>query len=169
MAGLIQQNRPQPAAPAQQAQRPDTDDSGAPDTNNPAYQQALSLLHDVLYKQDAAKQVAQSLRNGPDGAAALADTAYQMVVTIDDKTRGNVPDELLIALAAEVLGEVADIAKAAGIKVDGKMIGEAMKQMLLRYMRENGVDTGEVEQAMSDNINQDKLDAGLNSMMGAQS
>jgi hypothetical protein len=49
------------------------------------------------------------------------------------------------------------------------MIGEAMKQMLLRYMRENGVDTGEVEQAMSDNINQDKLDAGLNSMMGAQS
>lgn len=153
----------------EQTESPDTDqaDEGSEvDENNPAFKQALAVMRDVLYAQGAAKAVAKAVRSGDDVTTALSDTAYQMTVAIDDKTQGQVPDELVVALASEVLGEVADIAEAAGVKVTGKMIGEAMKMMILRYMKENGVDTTDVEGAMDKNINYDVMNSHLDKMKG---
>jgi len=136
MQGLIQDN----SAPLQEnGPDPDTD---------PAYQAAVELAMKALYGERAAKQVAAALRRTPDVAEGLANTAYDIVSILDERTEGKVPDELLVLLASTVLEEVADIADAAGLDVTPATVAVAMKTMILRYLGEQGVDTSQLQAAM---------------------
>lgn len=155
MAGA-QPAQPDPAAdPTQGAADPTqggapADDSGADQDggNDPAYDAAVQYAMTALYKQGGAKALAKALRAAQDPVQALADAAYQMMQIIDEKTDGNVADEDLVPLAVQVLSEVCDVAEAAGIQVDGQMAAEAMKAMLVRFIKEQGGDASQLEQAM---------------------
>lgn len=151
MAGLIQQQMG--AAPAaEQEQMPagmPMDDEGAEvDENNPAFQQALTFAYEALYKNEAAKDVAKQLKAAPSLADGMADVAYNITQIIDERTDGQVPDELLMPLAMQVLEEVGEIAEAAGMQPQPEDVAGAFKTMILRYMGEQGVDTTQLQQAM---------------------
>ena len=157
MAGLIQQNMG--GAPAQDPleqqmsmdpamEQVEQDEGPDPDTD-PGYQQAIGLAMKALYGEAAAKQVAKSLKGAPDVVEGLANTSYEITSVIDERTEGAVPDELLVLLATTVLEEVADIAEAAGLGVTPADVALALKQMILRYLGEQGVDTTQLEQAMN--------------------
>lgn len=154
MAGLINEQMQAPAAqmgPAATMQ-PGADQmapEAEADESNPAFQQAMQFAMEALYGQKAAKDVAESLRLANDPVEGLANTAYEIVSIIDERTDGAVPDELLVLLATNVLEEVGEIAEAAGLDVSPANIAEALKQMILRFLGEQGVDTTQLEQAMS--------------------
>lgn len=114
---------------------------------NPAYQAAMEVVMQALYKQGGAKDVARAVRSG-DPVQALADTAYQIVQAADERTHGDVPDELLASLASDVVTEVAEVAHAAGVRIDGTVISKAMQLMIVRFLRDQGVDPSQVQQAM---------------------
>ena len=146
MAGLIQQNmtagapapaQPQPGMgqeqmPAEQmpmgemaegeGQDPDTD---------PGYQQAMAFSMEALYGKEAAKNVAKSLQTGGNPVDALANTAYEIVSIVDERTDGAIPDELLVLFASRILEEVAEIAEAAGVEMRPSDVALALKQMIL--------------------------------------
>ena len=124
------------------------DTSGAPDENNPAFVAATKLAMQALYEKGAAQDVAKQMRATDDHVKALSDIAYEMTSVIDEKTQGQVPDELIMMLAIKVLTEVGDIAEAAGIPVSAQDIAGAFKDMLLRFLGENGMDTSQLQQAM---------------------
>jgi hypothetical protein len=126
------------------------DDEEGPDENDPAFQSALQLAMQALYENGAARDVAQSLSSAPDPVSGLANTAYEMVTVVDERTDGEVPDELIILLAITILQEVAEIGEAAGIDASPANVAEAFKQMLLRFLGEQGMDTSQLEQAMAD-------------------
>lgn len=126
----------------------DTSAAAEPGEDNPAYQAAMQFAMEALYGNKAAKGVAAALKAAQDPVEGLANTAYEMVSIIDEKTNGEVPDELLVLLASNVLGEVAEIGDAAGIDYTPAMVADALKQMILRYLGEQGVDTTQLEQAM---------------------
>lgn len=145
--------QPMPADPSQQApadpnQPPADPSQSQPDQNDPNFIQALKFAMSALYESGAAQDVAKSLKSSNDIVESLANTAYEMTAMTDEKTEGRVPDELLILLATNILEEVADIAQAAGIKIKPSDVALAFKQMLLRYLGENGVDTSQLQQAM---------------------
>lgn len=145
--GIIdKQLPPDQAMPEDQAAQPEADGQ---DEQDPSYQQALKFAMDALYKSGAAKQIAQQIASSDSPSDALADAAYNIVSITDEKTNGAVPDELLVLFASSVLKEVADIAEAAGVKVKSTDLAEAMKTMILRYLGEQGVDTSQLESAMS--------------------
>lgn len=128
----------------------DADGEGA-DENNPAFQTALQYAMQALYENEAARDVAESLKAQPDDPAlALADTAYEMVSIVDERTNGEVPDELIVLLAIRILQEVAEIGEAAGVDVSPTNLADAFKEMLLRFLGEQGFDTAELEQAMNE-------------------
>jgi hypothetical protein len=104
---------------------------------------------EALYSQKAAKDVALALKSAPSPVEGLASTAYEMTSVVDERTDGEVPDELLLPLAMKVLEEVAEIGEAAGVKYQNSDIAMAYQQMLLRFLGEQGVDTTQLEQAMS--------------------
>lgn len=162
MAGLIQEQMPAPgASPAPQKAAPPQDaapqmppqaeeDTGSgpdPDTD-PGYQTAMQFAMEALYKNGAADQVAESLRGNENPVDALANTAYEIISIVEERTEGAVPDELLVLFATKILEEVADIADAAGVKLKPSDVALALKQMILRYLGEQGVDTTQLAAAM---------------------
>ena len=155
MAGLLKQPRGGPAqapqpAPAQAPQEPDE--------NDPAFQAAMKFAMQALYVEGAADDVSEALKKSPDITEALSSTAYEMTSIVDEKTQGGVPDELLVLLAARILEEVTDIAIASGIEVTPKVVSEAFKIMILRYVGEQGHDTRQLQEAM-DSVSDEDFDA----------
>lgn len=125
------------------------DTSGGPDPDSdPGYATALRFAMQALYENNAADGVAQSLRTARDPVDGLANTAYEIVAIVDERTEGAVPDELFALLATKILGEVADIGQAAGVKYKPADIALALKTMILRYLGEQGMDTTQLQQAM---------------------
>jgi hypothetical protein len=102
----------------------------------------------ALYENGAAEGVAESLRTSRSPVEGLANTAYEITSIVDERTEGAVPDELFALLATKILEEVADIGEAAGLKYKGSDIALALKQMILRYLGEQGMDTTQLQQAM---------------------
>jgi hypothetical protein len=127
---------------------PQGDEGEQADENNPAFQQALTYAYSALYEAQAAKDVAQQLKSAPDLAEAMADVAYSITSVVDERTDGAVPDELLVALAMNVLEEVGAIAEAANLQPEPEVVAAAFKTMILRYLGEQGIDTTELQQAM---------------------
>ena len=109
---------------------------------------ALKFAMQALYENGAAENVAKSLRGSRDPVEALANTAYEITSIVEERTEGAVPDELFALLATRILQEVADIGEAAGMKLRPADIALALKQMILRYLGEQGVDTTQLQQAM---------------------
>jgi hypothetical protein len=130
------------------------------DENNPAFLRALKFAMRVLYEQKAAGDVAQQLRVATDKTEALGNIAYEIVSTVDERTEGTVPRELLGLLAMAILKEVIDIGQAAKMDITPQNAAGAFKNMLLRYLGENGVDTSQLQQGM------DKIDPAVFSQGG---
>jgi ketopantoate reductase len=138
--------------------KPGSDEKG--DSNDGALESAVNFAMQALYGNGAAQQVAKAIQTAKDKVEAIANTAYEMVAVVDEKTDGQVPNEDLVALAAQVLGEVVEIAQAAGVKIGPMDIAAAMKDMLLRYITEAGLDPTQLRAAM-DKINPAQLNTVL--------
>jgi hypothetical protein len=167
MAGLIQQNMaagaPASAQPRQpgmaQEQMPpeqmiagEMEEEGPDPETDPSYQQAMELAMKAIYGEGAAKNIAKSLKASGDPVEAMANTAYEIVSIVDERTEGAIPDELLALFASHILEEVAEIAEAAGVPYQPSDVALALKQMILRFLGEQGVDTTQLQQAM-DQVN----------------
>lgn len=168
MAGLIQQNMVPGASGDEQMEQEPVEGAGpdgsamhegmegeapeAEDTSdqqsNPGFQQALTFAYEVLYKNDASKDVARGLKAAQSLADGMADTAYNIASIVDERTQGQVPDELIVPLGMQILQEVGEIAEAAGLDPQPEDIATAFKTMVLRFLGEQGVDTTQLQQAM---------------------
>jgi hypothetical protein len=177
MAGLIQQNmaagapapeqKPQPGMapqqmpaeqmPPEQMPMGEMEEGEGPDPDtDPGYQQAMAFSMEALYGKEAAKNVAKSLKTGGDPVESLANTTYEIISIVDERTDGAIPDELLVLFASKILEEVADIGEAAGVQYRPSDVALALKQMILRFLGEQGVDTSQLQQAM-DQVNPEEF------------
>ena len=109
---------------------------------------AVEFALSALYENGAAKDIVKSLKSAQDRVDGLADNAYRITEIVDERTDGQVPDEEIAFLGAEILEEVVDIGEAAGLKYTPQEIAAAFKQMILRFLQEQGADTRELEAAM---------------------
>lgn len=119
------------------------------EVDDPAFEAAVQYAMQVLYENEAARDIAVSLQNAPSPVDGLADVSYDILEIVDERTDGEVPDELYMLLATTIMEEVAEIGEAAGIDYQPAEIAEAFKMMILRFVQENGGDTTELEQAMA--------------------
>lgn len=145
MNGLIQQQLA--GAPGVEDQALGID-AATEESEDPNYSAALKFAMQALYSNGAAEGIADSLRKAEDLVQALAFTTYEIVSITDERTEGAIPDELLVLFATKILEEVADIAEAAQIQVRPSDVALALKQMILRYLGEQGVDATQLQQAM---------------------
>lgn len=157
MQGLLQQPAEMRGAPQGAPQElppegmpPETMEEGmdeGADESHPAFQASTQLIRDALYKEGAADNLHNIVAKNGMSAEVLADTAYDMLELVEDKT-GGVPDELLARLAVHVVEEVVDIALASGEQLEEPEITEAVGIMVVRWAGEMGFDTRELQQAI---------------------
>lgn len=152
MEGLIKEQMADPAqempANAQGMAGEEQGQDDGLDENNPAFQAAIQFAKKALYESKAANDVATALKSASSPVEGLANTAYEITALADEQTDGQVPDELIVLLGITILQEVADIGEAAGVDVSPANLAEAFKQMLLRFLGEQGLDTTQLQQAM---------------------
>lgn len=117
--------------------------------DEPNYKAAIDYMNEVLYSQAAAKDISKQLNSAQDLADAMANVSYDITSILDEKTDGNVPDELLVPLAMKVLEEVVEIAEATGLDPQPEDVAAAFKKMILRYLQEQGLDTTQLDEAMN--------------------
>ena len=142
MAGLIQKEMPGGQMADQGVGEAQADE------NNPQFTQAMKFALQVMYKEGAAKDIAEQLRAAPNKQEGLATIAYEITSVVDERTGGKVPRELVALLAMAILKEVMDIGQAAKMDIRPEEAAGAFKDMLLRYLGENGVDTTQLQQGM---------------------
>lgn len=160
MAGLIQEKMgaapeemQQPGAMQETAEQEapegmEADEDSEINEDDPAFQQALTYAYEALYRNEAAKDVAKQLKAAPDVSKGMSDVAYQIVQVVDERTDGNVPDDMLGLLAMSILQEVGEIAEAAGLNPSPDDVAKSFKDMILRYMQDQGADVSQLSQAM---------------------
>jgi len=133
---------------------------GEADENNPAFQAAITQVKKALYKEGAADGVNQALTTSSNPVETVSTLAYELTAIADEKTIKDtgekVPDELLMLLAGKVLAEIVDIAEGSGIQMSAADVAQAFKQMTLRYLGEQGMDTRELSAAV-DQISPDQM------------
>lgn len=113
-----------------------------------AFETAVQYALSALYENGAAKDIVQALKSAPDRVDGLADNAYRISEIVDERTNGEIPDEEVAFLGAEILEEIVDIGDAAGLNYTPQEIAAAFRQMILRFLQEQGADTRELESAM---------------------
>lgn len=139
-----------PAGQMPLGQMPPAEEANEENINvdEPNYKAAVEYLNEVLYSQAAAKDISKQLNSAQDLSDAMANVSYDITGILDEKTNGNVPDELLVPLAMKVLEEVVEIADATGLDPQPEDVATAFKKMILRYLQEQGLDTAQLDQAM---------------------
>lgn len=166
MEGLIQDAMPQQAAAAKQMpmgmEPVDGMQQESAGEEDPKFQAALKFAMSAMYDGKGSDAIATVLTKSDDKVQALADTTYNILSVVEERTQGAVPDDLLALLAVNVLEEVADIGIAAGVELTGADVATALKQMILRFVGEQGYDTTELQQAM------DQVDPAMFEQMAAQ-
>jgi hypothetical protein len=116
---------------------------------DPMLDAAIDFVRRALYETGSADGVNESLSKTRQPVEDMATLAYELTSMADEKTEGQIPDEMLMTLAVAVLSEVAEIAEASGVKLQPSDIASALKIMTLRFVGEMGHDTRSLQQAFN--------------------
>lgn len=119
------------------------------DENHPVFKAAMTQVMTALYKNGAADKINEVMVSAQNPLDQVSTIAYELTAVADEKTGGELPEDLVVLLGSNVLAEVLDIAEGSGIDYQPADVAQAFKTMLLRYLGENGYDTTELDQAMS--------------------
>ena len=142
----IQQVQQEAQQPAQGPIDPNTD---APPDQDPAFVEAVNYVRGRVWKDGLSDRVNDVAKLKALTIDQIAMIAYKLVQQADEATGGNVQDDNLVSLAIEVLSEIIEIAMASGVDVTPTQMVSALKQMMVKYLTEQGVDATEIHKAMN--------------------
>lgn len=127
-----------------ETESPEDDDSEGGKPGEMNEQKFMFVVKSMLAdeKSKIMPKIALAINNSKDVAGALSNAAYAVVAAADEKTGATLPDDMLATVAAETLGMVADIAEASGKDINPQIIAQATKDMLVRFLQENGDQQG---------------------------
>ncbi len=95
----------------------------------------------ALYAKDGeiAKNLLTAIESTDDIPSVLANMAYDFTQMLDEKSRSQLTEDIAPVVAADVLGQMAEIAEAGGQPMRSKDLAKATQIMLQRYLEENGM------------------------------
>lgn len=126
-------------------QMPDEQGEGE-DAPDPAYDAAYEWMLQKLYDKKLADKIVSVAKGEGDSIPMLTDMAYQLTAKADEATGGEVMEENLVSLGALALAEVFEVAVAAGAKFESADMASGLKQMVMRYLQESGIESGQLQQ-----------------------
>jgi hypothetical protein len=125
---------------------------------DPGFQSATEFVLEKLYANGAAEKVAKAVMASSDPMSTVADIAYAAVDEADSAANPPMMEENLVPLAVFTLSELWDVAAAAMKQdsVDPAQVAGSFKIIVLRFMQEAGVDTGQLQEAF-DQVSPDQI------------
>jgi hypothetical protein len=104
-----------------------------------AYEQVVLAGVKILYDKKTNGNILKMLQSAePD--EAIAQVATMIIVQLDKQSNGTIPETVILPVAAELVGEVAEMARATGVlQIDEAILGRAMQRTVLMLSEEYGV------------------------------
>lgn len=109
----------------------------------------------VLYSEKTHAGIVNMLRSG-DPAEAIANVVTTVMVQLDKKSNGQIPETVILPASADILADVVELAKRIGIQVDENVIGKAMQQVIMSLAEEYGVAPEDVQELVQ-SVPQDQI------------
>ena len=111
-----------------------------------AYEKVVLAGMSVLYDDKTRDKVLTAIKSGGDDPAkALAKMAQMIITQLDEKSKGTIPETVLLPAAAEILEHTAELAQVAGIaQVDDATLGQAGQHLVWALGEQYGVDEEEL-------------------------
>jgi hypothetical protein len=124
-------------------------DQPTPQEQN-AYERVVMAGMKVLYDNSTHPGIMNMLtKSASDPAKALADTVSMIMLQLDKKSGGKIPEMVILPAAAELLGDVAELASKAGVfTVDENTATKAMQLMVMSLAENYGVQPEDVQALM---------------------
>ena len=134
-------------------------EAGATPEDQEAYDRVVMAGIKVLSGKKSNASIMKMLeQQADDPAKALAEAASVIMLQLDDKAGGKIPEGVILPAAAEILEEVAEFAQKSGtFAVEQTVVDQATELMITRLAQEYGVDKAET-QAFLDSADQQTKD-----------
>lgn len=122
------------------------------------YDQVLEAASEVIYG-DMSENILQMLAAGADDPAqAIADVALQVMISLDEKSDGTIPEEVIIPAAAEIAEIVGELAHQRGaFQVDDMVLGRAGQLLLIGIAEAYGIEEEDL-QGIVESVDPQQLD-----------
>lgn len=131
------------------------------------YDRFMAAIKRALYDTDYASDLIQAIRSRDEVSSVISDSAYELIGIIDEKSGAILPDELMFTVAMDVLGEMFEIVEAAGAKVSGSDMAQALRSMTQRFFKEQGGTPEEIENLLG-GIDMDAFAKAIEQGMGGE-
>mgnify|MGYP001599763659 CR=1 FL=1 len=111
-----------------------------------AFSRVVLACLKIIYDQSTHQGIVNMLAQGKnDPSQSLADTTTLLITQVDKKSGGKVPETVILPAAADVLGELGNLAAKAGIfQVDERTAAQAMQKTIMSLAEQYGVDPQDV-------------------------
>lgn len=157
--GIIDQQMqpPQPAAPAAQG-APEAAPEAAPQggggeatpQEQEAYERVVMAGMKVLYDESTHPAVMKMLAGGEAPEKDISDTVVMVMLQLDKKSGGKIPQVVIIPAAVELTSLAAELGTQAGIfQADDRIVARAVQMVMIGLGQEYGVDPAEVQEVIN--------------------
>jgi len=119
----------------------------APIENDQALSAAVDIVGQELYAGETAVKIGEAFKKaGTVTPKMVAAMAYKLAQKADTETGGEILEENLAYLGVVTLSEILEIAGASDIDVNPEFVSKAMKQLVLVFVSDQGMDASALEQ-----------------------
>jgi len=164
--GAPQQATPQqaPQAPMQEQQMPAGEVPATPEEQE-AFDRTVMAGIEVLSDPKLTPKILNQLSDG-EPAKALAQTTSQVFGQLDEKSGGTIPEVVIVKAAGDIMLEIAEFGKEAGvIQVDQPTLTKASQYLMMELSDQYEIDPADI-QGLSEGMGEDEIQ-GIVSEQGA--
>lgn len=111
-----------------------------------AYTRVVLAASKIIYDDASHQQIMQALQGGAQPAEALANVASSIMIEMDKKSGGKIPEDVIVPATMEILDELGMLADKAGLfPVDEQVMAAAAQQTVLKLSQQYGIDQAQMQ------------------------
>lgn len=144
-----------PAAEAAEGAKPGGDAEGAkfnkpditqfiPEDMRDAVDRVVAAGHKMIYSPQMREQVMEEIQRDVPVAQKLGEAVVGLLLTLDSKSQGGIPEAAIFPAAVGLLGEAAEILRSVGETVTQEDFNEAMRTMFVLIAKKLGASDEDV-------------------------
>jgi len=148
VAGNVEPGAPQQPSQINQDPLPGEDLAAVTGQEQEAYNKVVMSAMTIMFENERTKTgIVEMLRNkAKKPAERLADISFMMIMQLEQKSGGQIPEDVILPASIEILEQLSDLADSVqAFPVDEAVMNHAGQLLVVRLGEEYGVDREELQ------------------------
>jgi len=115
------------------------------------YDEFVTKAGELMYDEKIYQNLLKTMDLSKTPEDGLANIVYLIVTQLDEKSGGQIPEEMILPIAEEILAMAVELAGAANnLSYPDEVIEKALQLAVFRLLEAYGVDEGDITVALSE-------------------